>query len=47
MLREIFGTKTNEASGIRRKLHIEDMFGFYRQLDIVNTLRTGDADLRF
>jgi hypothetical protein len=39
MLREIFGTKREGASGIWRKLHIENVLGLYRQLDIVKVVK--------
>jgi len=38
-MREIFGTEREETTGIWRKLHIEDVFGLYRQLDIVKVVK--------
>jgi len=38
-LREIFGTEREETAGIWRKLHIEDVFGLYRQLDTVTVVK--------
>lgn len=39
VMREIFGTEREETTGIWRKLHIEDVFGLYRQLDIVKVVK--------
>jgi len=38
LVREIFGTEREEATGILSKLNIEDVFGLYHQLDVVKVV---------